>query len=203
MALCRGLFGTRPAPVDMAVAFDLHFKISNPNQLPVPLAQVLAAVTVFPDGGNRNMGAVCIQLCAPGQMGCTGQPDPTACQASSRDVRSMSDFANGAGRFVIATGIAAAAGQPPTFTAPQVASQGDLDVTIRYSFAPEELLGVLQQVASQSVSELKNGRAVTFSIPFRVEGTIWFDAGSLGRFPVSYGPLEGVWAMPTEGLLPS
>jgi hypothetical protein len=202
-ALCRGFFGVRPTPAEMNVAFDLHFKISNPNKIPVPLAQVLAAVTVFPDGGNRNMGAVCMQLCAPGQVGCTGLPDPTACQASSRDVHSMSDFGNGAARFVIASGIAAAAGQPPTFVAPQVASGGDLDVTIRYSFGPEELLGVLRQVASQSVSELKSGRPVTFSIPFRVEGTVWFDAGSLGRLPVSYGPLEGVLALPTEGLLPS
>jgi hypothetical protein len=198
--LCRGLFGPKPPATAMVVAFDLRFKVSNPNHIPVPLADVLAAVTVFPAAGNRSLGATCVHLCAPGQAGCTGQPDPTACQASSRDIRSVSDFAGATGNLLFAAGIAAAAGQPFTFTAPQVSADAELDVTVRYSFGPEELLGVLRQVASQSVNELKTGRAVTFSIPFRIEGTIWFDAGSFGRIPVAYGPVDGTWVIPTDGL---
>src|SRR4051812_24205211 len=46
--LCQGFFGPRPSPADMTVGFDLSFRISNPNTVPIPLASVLAAVTVFP-----------------------------------------------------------------------------------------------------------------------------------------------------------
>ncbi|MEO8212067.1 MAG: hypothetical protein ABI560_02695 [Myxococcales bacterium] len=200
--LCRGLFGARPAPQEMQVAFDLRFRVSNPNKIPVPLADILAAVTVFPAAGNRSLGAACVHLCSPEQPGCNGQPDPAACQSSSRDIRSMADFAGAAANLLITAGVTAAAGQPLTFTAPQVAAGTDLDVLVRYTFGPEEFLGILRQVASQSVNELKAGRSITFNIPFRIEGTVWFDAGSFGRVPVGYGPVEGNWVLPTEGIIP-
>lgn len=200
--LCRGLFGARPAPQEMQVAFDLRFRVSNPNKIPVPLADILAAVTVFPAAGNRSLGAACVHLCSPEQPGCNGQPDPAACQSSSRDIRSMADFAGAAANLLITAGVTAAAGQPLTFTAPQVAAGTDLDVLVRYTFGPEELLGILRQIASQSVNELKAGRSITFNIPFRIEGTVWFDAGSFGRVPVGYGPVEGNWVLPTEGIIP-
>jgi hypothetical protein len=200
--LCQGFFGPRPSPADMTVAFDLAFKVRNPNGMPLPLGDVLTAVTVFPAGASQRLGAACLHLCAPGQVGCTGQPDPSACQASSRDVRSMSDFGNAAANLLIAGGIAAAAGQTPTLVAPQVAAGGDLDVTVRFSFGPEQLLATLRQLAQQSVNELKAGRTPTFTIPYRLEGTVWFDAGSLGRVAVGFGPTEGTWVLPTQGLLP-
>jgi len=203
MLLCRGLFGAKPSPAEMTVAFDLGFRISNPNKIPVPLADILAAVTVFPGANNRSLGAACVHLCSPGQPGCTGQPDPGACQASSRDIRSMADFAGATTNLLITSGISAAMGQPLTFEAPHVAAGTDLDVVVRYTFGPEELLGILRQVASQSVDELKAGRSLTFNIPFRIEGTVWFDAGSFGRVPVGYGPVEGNWVLPTAGLLPA
>lgn len=200
--LCRGFFGAKPAPAEMAVAFDLRFKVSNPNKLPIPLADILAAVTVFPAGSNQSLGAACVHLCAPEQPGCTGQPDATACQSSSRDIRSMADFAGAAANLLITTGITAAAGQPLTFVAPRVDAGAELEVVVRYTFGPEELLGILRQIASQSVNELKAGRSVSFNIPFRIEGTVWFDAGSFGRVPVGYGPVEGNWVLPTEGIFP-
>lgn len=200
--LCRGLFGPRPAPAEMLVAFDLRFKVSNPNRIPIPLADILAAVTVFPAANNRSLGAACVHLCSPAEPACSGQPDPTACQASSRDIRSINDFAGAAANLLITAGITAAAGQPLTFTAPRVDAGAELDVVVRYTFGPQELLGILRQVATQSINELKAGRSITFNIPFRIEGTVWFDAGSLGRVPVGYGPVEGNWVLPTQGMVP-
>jgi len=66
----------------------------------------------------------------------------------------------------------------------------------------EPLLSTLRQLASQSVNELKLGQTVTFSIPYKIEGTIWFDAGSFGRLNVGYGPLDGTFVLPTDGLVP-
>ncbi|HJX65347.1 MAG TPA: hypothetical protein VJ860_15500 [Polyangia bacterium] len=198
--LCQTLFGPRPGPAAMTVAFDLRFRVANPNHVPIPLASVLTAVTVFPARASKSLGAVCLQLCAEGQPGCTGQAAPGACQASSRDVRSLGDFAGAAANLLIANGIAAATGQPLTFAAPKVSAASQMDVTVRFSFGPNELLGTLKQLASQSVNDLQAGRSVSFSIPYRIEGTVWFDAGSIGRIAVGFGPAQGTWVLPIQGL---
>ena len=189
--LCQGFFGPRPAPAQMVVAFDLRFSVQNPNRVPLPMANVLTAVTVFPDAGAQKLGAVCVQLCPAGQTACSGQPEPGACEASSRDIRSLSDFGAAAANLLVAGGLAAAAGQPLTFTAPTVAAGATLDVTVRFSFGPEQLLATLRHLAEQSAGELKRGQQMTFSIPYRLEGTAFFDAGSLGRIAVPFGPTSG------------
>jgi hypothetical protein len=199
--LCQGFFGPRPSPATMAVAFDVRFRVENPNGVPIPLASVLTAVTVFPAKTNQRLGAACMQLCGNSPPGCSGQAAPGACQASSRDVRSLDDFAGAAANLLIANGLAAAAGQPPTFMAPQISAAAQMDVTVRFTFGPDELLGALKQLALQSVDQLKAGRAATFQIPYRLEGTVWFDAGSIGRIAVGFGPSEGSWVLPTQGLL--
>jgi len=200
--LCGGFFGGRPSVADMTVSFDLRFAIDNPNNIPIPLASVLTAATVFPAATNQRLGAACVQLCAPGQAGCTGQAAPGACQASSRDVRSLDDFANAAANLLISAGIAAATGQPLTFTAPQVSAASHLDVVVRFSFGPDQLLATLRQLAVQSEGELKAGRSISFNIPYRIEGTVFFDAGSFGRIAVGYGPANGSWVLPVQGLIP-
>jgi hypothetical protein len=201
--LCEQLFGPRPDPRTMNVAFDLRFHIVNPNQIPLPVASVLAAATVFPATASAKLGAVCLSLCPAGAAGCTGGAPPGACEASSRDVRSLADFMNNSvPQLLIANGLALAAGQPPSFVAPQIVASGAMDITARYAFGPEQLLAVLRQLAAQSAGDLRSGRAPSFTIPYRLEGTIWFDAGSIGRLAVGWGPTEGTWTLPVEGLLP-
>ena len=200
--LCQGFFGARPSVTQMEVAFDLSFKVKNPNNIPLPLGDVLTAVTAFPAAANQRLGAACVHLCAPGAVGCNPQPDATSCQASSRDVRSLSDFQTAAVNFIITRGIAAATGQPLSFTAPQVSAASELDVTVRFSFGPGPLLETLRQLASQSVNELKAGHNVSFAIPFNTEGTVWFDGGSFGRLAVGYGPAAGTFVLPVEQLVP-
>jgi hypothetical protein len=199
---CKGFFGPRPSPAEMTVGFNLRFRISNPNRVPLPLASVLAATTVFPAATNQSLGAVCVQLCAPGQPGCAAGNVPSACQASTRDIRSLSDFGNAVTNLLIAEGVAVAFGQKPSFVAPSVSAAAELEVGVRFSFGPEQLLGVLKQLAVQSKDQLARGALPTFTVPFAVEGTIWFDAGSIGRLAVGYGPVSGTWVLPTDGLIP-
>lgn len=191
--VCQGFFGGRPSPAAMAVAFDARFKIQNPNEIPLPLASMLAAVTVFPGSGNEQTGATCLQLCPSGPGTCTAQDTATACQASTRDVRSLSDFANAAAGLIVSNGLAAVAGQPPSFTAPTISAASELEVVARFSLSPEQLLRVMRQLAEQSVDELKQGRAPSFAIPYKLEGTVWFDAGSFGRVAIPWGPAAGTW----------
>lgn len=199
---CRGFFGARPTLPEMTIAFDLRFKVSNPNQIPLPLASVLTAVTVFPAASNQSLGAVCTQLCPAGEAGCVGGNNSSACETSSRDIRSLSDFGNAAANLLVAEGLAMALGQPPTFVAPRVSAAAELEVVVRFAFGPEPLLRVMRQLGVQSVDELKAGRTPTFTIPFQLQGTVWFDTGSLGRIAVGYGPVAGAFAVPTDRLLP-
>jgi hypothetical protein len=202
--VCQQFFGPRPPASAMQVAFDLHFHIANPNQVPVPLASALAAATVFPTAGNEKLGALCISLCPPDVAGCAGGPATGACEASSRDVRSMADFVDKSlPALLISTGVALANGQTPSFTLPPITAASEIDVTVRYAFGPEQLLAILRDLAAQSVNELKKGQLPTFTIPYRLEGTVFFDAGSLGRFAVGWGPVTGTWQLPVEGLVPA
>jgi len=66
--VCQGLFGARPSPDTMAIAFDARLKIQNPNEIPLPLATMLAAVTVFPGSGNEQTGATCVLDCEHGRI---------------------------------------------------------------------------------------------------------------------------------------
>ncbi|HSS37691.1 MAG TPA: hypothetical protein VLT58_02875 [Polyangia bacterium] len=201
--ICQGLFGARPDPGAMTVDFDVHFKISNPNQIPLPLSSLLTAVTVFPAASNQRLGAACVSFCGPDNPGCGAGPNPNACQASSRDIHSLSDYAAAAAPLLAVAGLSGSASQVPSLLAPNVAAGTDLDVVARMSLEPAELLAVMRQLAAQAVDELKRGCAPTFVIPYRLEGTVWFDAGAAGRVAVPWGPTEGTFTLPVQGLVPA
>jgi hypothetical protein len=201
--LCRQFFGPAPAQGEALVGFDLTFAVANPNQVPLPLAEILTGVTVFPDATQQSLGATCVKLCAPGDAACTGQPDGSSCKSSSSDVRGLDDLGGAVVGFLLSQGLALAAGQAPSFRAPQVTAASSLDVIVRFTLAPERLLSVLEQAARQAVDDLKAGREIELRIPYRVQGTVWADGGSIGRLAAGYGPMAGVWDIPTTALLPA
>ncbi len=199
---CRQAFGPPPSPQQMAVAFDLRFVVDNPNHFPIPVAEMLTAATVFPAHTNTALGAACVVFCGANQPGCTGHPGPNSCRASSHDIHSVQDFQNAAVNFLISSGIHALAGQKPSFVMPQVVSDGHIQLTARFSFGPDALLTTLREVAKQAIQQLKVGQQVQFEIPYRLQGTVWFDVGSLGRVAVGFGPADGKWLIPVASLAP-
>ncbi len=200
--LCSAAFGAKPKTDAMQVAFNLLYNADNPNRFPVPLAEMLTAVTVFPGKTKTKLGAACVKFCAEGDATCNGSPDPDSCKSSDADIKSLEDFQNAATDLVIAKGIEALAGGEPSFKAPQLAALADSDIGALFAFGPDPLLTVLEQVATQSVQQLSQGQAVTFDVPYQLEGTVWFDVGDLGKVPVGFGPVEGSWRIPVEALLP-
>ncbi len=80
---------------------------------------------------------------------------------------------------------------------------GEVNIEARFAFGADPMLATLQQLALQSVDQFSNFDYPTFTIPYRIEGTIWFDAGSLGRVAVGFGPTEGTWTLPTSMLTPT
>ncbi len=198
---CRQAFGPPPSAQQMTVAFDLRFVVDNPNHFPIPVAEMLTAATVFPANTNTALGAACVTFCGANQPGCTGHPGPNSCKASSRDIRSLQDFQHAAVNFLISSGIHALAGQKPSFVMPQVVSDGHIQLTARFAFGPDALLTTLREVAKQAIGELKSGQQVQFDIPYRLQGTVWFDVGSLGRVSIGFGLADGKWSIPVGALV--
>jgi hypothetical protein len=198
---CQQFFGPIPSQAALQFGFDVRFSVANPNHVPLPLSEILTAVKLFPDTISQNLGAICLHLCAPDDPACQSGPTATGCQSSSRDIKSLNDFVRNGVEFLVVQGLSDAAGQPLPFVAPRVLAGSSLDVTTRFSIAPTVLLPVLQQLAQQSADQLTRGTKPRFAIPYNLEGTVFVDAGSLGRVAASFGPLGGEWVIPTENLV--
>ena len=201
---CVAAFGTRPTLDQMRVAFDLKFKVNNPNKFPIPVAELLTAATVFPEKTNQSLGAICVAFCGADQPDCTGAPGPDACKAKENDIKSLGDFRNAASNLLIAKGIQLLAGEEPTFKMPEVVQDAEVLITMRFSFGAEALLGVLRELANQALAQIKAGNidGVEFKIPYIIEGTVWIDVGELGRVAVGFGPAAGTWIIPTAAIVP-
>jgi hypothetical protein len=199
---CLAAFGPPPPTEQLRVSFDLRFRVHNPNAFPIPLAELLTAVTVFPQAGNQRLGAACVQLCGTDASACSGTPGAQACQAKAGDLRTARDLVEAAGKWVVSSGVTALAGGQPSFQMPQVNSEAEIPVRARFSFGPEALLEVMRQVAQQSAQQLQMGQQPNFAIPYRLQGAAWLDVGSLGRVEVDFGPATGTWTLPAQALRP-
>jgi hypothetical protein len=198
-AVCTRLFG-RPPPVErLAISFDVHLRVENPNTVPLPLGALLTAVTVFPDVEARQTGTACVELCAPDDPACSRRRGREACARAPGDLRSIEDFPTALGNLLVVAGVAVDGGGPG-FRLPRIAAGAELPVVARLGFHPEALLPVLEQVVRQSVAELERGRLPSLAIPYRLEGTVFADAGSVGRLAAGFGPTAGTWTLPAEGL---
>jgi hypothetical protein len=198
--VCTRLFGKAPPAEQMQVGFDLRFDVANPNQIPLPLSEILTALTVFPGQTQQNLGAVCLSLCDPNDAACVGGASNRGCEKASGDVKSLADFPQAALNVLVAQGIGAAGGTPVGFKLPKVVANANLPVTARLALTPQALLPAMEELARRSVNALKAGKPAAFEIPYKMEGTIFAGAGSLGRVAAGFGPVESVWPIPTERL---
>jgi hypothetical protein len=141
-------------------------------------------------------------MCDPNDPQCAAGADAQACRNTPRDIRSIDDFPGAVASFLVGQGIAAAGGQPVGFRLPKVLAGSALDVTARLALTPEAMLATLEPLARQSRDELRAGHELSFEIPYRLEGTVFVDAGSLGRVAAGFGPVAGAWPIPAQRLLP-
>jgi hypothetical protein len=199
-AACAEAFGSAPPASELVVAFNLQFNVHNPNHFPIPVAEMLTAVTLFPGQSSQPLGTSCVVFCSPNETGCTGQPGPDSCTAKAGDIRSIGDFTNATKDLIVASGVSLLQGQAPSFKMPEVVQDGEAAIEARLAFGADPMLLALEQLASQSVDQLEAGQAPTFTIPYRIEGTLWLDVGSLGRVAVGFGPVDGSWTIPTNKL---
>jgi hypothetical protein len=76
-----------------------------------------------------------------------------------------------------------------------VVCPGELEAHVRFDLGIRAILGVLGTVVADSIDALLAGRAPDFDIPYALEGTLFFDVPVLGRFAISFGPVQGVFSI--------
>jgi hypothetical protein len=201
-AACTLAWGSPPSTSQMEVGFKSDYAIKNPNQFPIPVSEMLTAVTVFPNKTSQRLGAACVVFCGENDSACTGQPTADSCKSTDSDIKSIDDFAQATTNLLLAEGIQLAAGEQPQFRLPEVNANSESDLSAMFGFGPDPLLTALQTLAEQSINQLASGQEVTFAIPYRLEGTVWLDVGSMGRVAVGFGPVDGEFVVPVQQLVP-
>lgn len=72
---------------------------------------------------------------------------------------------------------------------------GAIEARVRFELGVDAMLGLVEQLFTDSVDQLARGRSITFDIPYSATGTLFFDVPALGRFGLGYGPLSGAWSL--------
>jgi hypothetical protein len=185
-----GGFGCNNKPSDsqMLFSFDVVFDVENKNdKLPIPLVEVLLGISVY-DG--QDLGAVCISFCDPDEEDCTARTNAEdACDAdSAEEVDHPSDLVpDGDGIRGIAEDF-----EDGDFGYDndefRVVEAGDtIEAHIQFDLDVDSML----DVAETAMVRAYDGRG--FTVPYEVEGTLFFDVPEMGRYAFGFGPFPGEW----------
>lgn len=188
--LCQ-IFGPLPTREDLQFQFTTDLDFENPNQIPLPLVEILAAFTIFPQAtGEQNLGAVCLNLCEDPN---SCPPAEGACRSDQRDIRTLNDFAGAAVNFLV--GVATGQQRFENLRIRTLAPGAHTRSQVHLQLDPDAVLRVIEHVANNSVAQVQRGQQVRFDIPYRFEGTVWLRVENFGRFAASVPPFTGTWQL--------
>jgi len=191
--ICQQAFGAPPTESELAFAFDLRFSVANPNKLPLPVASLLTAIRVFPEGANADLGAVCLNVCGPDDVSCQ---QGVGCEQPATDISDAEEIKQAMGHLLFAEGIRMATQGDIGFRLPPVAAHERVDLVARFSLPPQDVLPLLKALAEQSIDQFKKGESVSFEIPYKLAGTVFADGGSFGILSAPWGPTDGSFPVP-------
>ncbi|MEZ4471348.1 MAG: hypothetical protein R3F60_11215 [bacterium] len=197
--VCRGFFGREPDKLQLIFSFELVFDLGNPNEFVVPLVDLLLALDVFEGEDTAQLGAVCVSFCDPEAEDCV-QEGEEACRSPDKDVQGIEDFVPTV-EDLIRIAVEAANGTLDTnlsfryIPAAENGVAGHTEARIRFDLGVDAVLGILEKVAMDSTDDFLDGRAPSFDIPYKARGSVFFDVPVLGRYALSYGPLDGTFSL--------
>ncbi len=187
---CAVALGSPPPRSQLAFEFGITLNISNPNDFPVPTADVLLALSLFNDSQAEALGAICVSLCGTDNPDCDGTPRPGACQVQQDDILTIEDFVMAIPGLIadIASGRALEELNNST-----VLAGGDISLDLAFVLGIDQALTVFEKTAVAYVEDELAGRNGSLSIPVTAHGTVFFRLPVLGRIGVGYGPFGTVW----------
>jgi hypothetical protein len=187
---CAVALGPRPPKSTLAFEFGVTLTIHNPNDIPVPTADVLLALSLFEGADAEALGAICVSLCGGDDPSCDGTPKPGACLATQDDILTVDDFIAAIPGLIadIASGRA-----EEELKKSVILAGGDITLDLAFVLGVDQALGVFEKTALKYVEDELAGRSGALSVPVSAEGTIFFDLPVLGRLGVGYGPFKTSW----------
>ena len=187
---CAVALGAPPPKAHLAFEFGITLNMHNPNDVPVPTADVLLALTLFEGRDAEALGAICVSLCGTDNPECDGTPRPGACEARQDDIFTIEDFIASIPGLIadIASGRAEEELKKSTILA-----GGDVSLDLGFVLGIDQALGVFEKTARAYVEDELDGRQGSLAIPVSAEGTVFFDLPVLGRLGVGYGPFGTTW----------
>ena len=188
--ICQ-IFGQLPTREDLQFQFTTDLDFQNPNQIPLPLVEILAGFTVFPQAaGEHNLGAVCLNLCEDPNV-CPTVAD--ACRSDQRDIRTIQDFAGASVNFLLA--VATGQQRLENLRIRTLAPGQTTRAQVHLQLDPEAVLSVVEHMSTNVVQQAQRGQVGRFEIPYRFEGTAWLRVENFGRFAASIPPFTGTWQL--------
>lgn len=187
---CAVALGAPPPRSQLAFEFGITINIHNPNDVPVPTADVLLGLTLFEGRDAEALGAICVSLCGQDDPECDGSPRPGACQLRQDDILTLEDFIASIPGLIadIASGRAEEELRKSTILA-----GGDISLNLAFILGIDQALGVFEKTALAYVEAELEGRSGSLAIPVSASGTVFFDLPVLGRLGVGYGPYGSTW----------
>jgi hypothetical protein len=187
---CAVALGAPPPRSQLAFEFGVTINLHNPNDFPVPTADVLLALTLFEGRDAEALGAICVSLCGTDNPDCDGSPRPGACALRQDDILTVEDFVMALPGLIadIASGRALEELKESTILA-----GGDVSLDLAFILGIDQALSVFEKTALAYVEDELAGRSGSLAIPVSVEGTVFFDLPVLGRLGVGFGPFGSTW----------
>ncbi len=202
-ALCQSTIGPVPPQHRMQFHFELRYLIDNPNEIPIPTTEILAALEVFKGREIMELGAVCAVLCNEGDTACTGAPGENSCKADGNEITSFEDvLTKSLPNLLVLTLDAAINGDLDNLAKRLIpAGAKNFEVRVRFSLGVDAMLEILGKTVDQLVDDALSNRPLELEIPYSVRGTIWFDVPIIGRVALGYGAFEDVWRVGVDGIV--
>lgn len=196
---CEGFFGAAPRRQSLVFGFTTTFELSNDNDFPIPLLEMLLALDVFEGTAQAALGAVCVSFCEDPESGDCEMPDEP-CKAPDNEIKGIEDFVPDIDD-LIDVAIGAINGEDPLDALDNnlglrfIPAKGSTETAVRFELDLDAMLGLVSELLDQSSGELLRGQTPTFDIPFSAQGSLFFDLPILGRNALGYGPLDGAWSL--------
>lgn len=187
---CAVALGAPPPKTRLAFEFGITLNLHNPNDIPVPTADVLLALTLFEGRDAEALGAICVSLCGADDPQCDGRPRPGACELRQDDILTLDDLVLAIPDLIhdFATGQAQEELRESTLLA-----GGDISLDLAFVLGIDQALSVFQKTALAYVEDELDGKTGSLAIPVSASGTVFFDLPVLGRLGVGYGPFGTTW----------
>ena len=178
----------------MAFQFQIDLGVTNPNSFPLPAVEMLVALSLFPNHYQQTLAAVCLGFCEPDDFTCSPKPLQGQCSTDEPEILSVEDLTAAALELLIlVVASEATGGPPPEIQIKTIPAHGTRTMNITLAISVRTLLELLEAVFADNWIEYLDGQDFGLTIPYRIEGSIWFVVEGFGKVPIRFGPLDGEW----------